>query len=413
MGKTKSRSHTRGARETQLVVRAPHPERDVDALVDLMTRSFPRGDSYWDRRRRWQDGYLCGSHYDWKATRTGWIGEHVVTHFGVWDYRMRIGGAAVRTGGIGAVCTHGEYRKRHMMAQTVLASIAAMRERGYGMTVLFGISDFYDKFGYRRAWNERVQTLRLQRLPTGKPDVTPRSIRAADMDETEALYNAYHCNLTGAAVRPTFDRTTGRKPMPGVCWRRGGKMAGYVFYDVQERSLDIREVAGDSETLLRVIAQLARREGRRDVRLEWLHGRCDFVRFLRRGYLHEEIHYARAGGAMVRTVNLPLTLQRIRGELGKRLRRSPMRDYRGELLVQDATDKALLAIDRGKVQVVEPRASKHAIRAGHEMGQLLIGTHEPQDTIEAAGMRLTGDAKLLAPVLFPYQEPNLLPRDRF
>jgi len=38
------------------------------------------------------------------------------------------------------------------MAKTVAATIEAMSQVGYDMTVLFGIPDFYHRFGYVRAW---------------------------------------------------------------------------------------------------------------------------------------------------------------------------------------------------------------------------------------------------------------------
>ena len=61
----------------------------------------------------------------------------------------------------------------------------------------------------------------------------------------------------------------------------------------------------------------------------------------------------------------------------------------------------------------KPAATRHAIRGGEEIVQLLIGTDEPGETIESAGIRLTGDAKMLAQVLFPNRRPGLRPWDRY
>jgi hypothetical protein len=116
---------------------------------------------------------------------------------------------------------------------------------------------------------------------------------------------------------------------------------------------------------------------------------------------------------MVRTVNLAAALEKMRGELGRRLRASRLAGWRGNLLLCDAREKVTLAIDRSRVRVGPPARSKHAIRGGDAVAQLLIGTEDPGEVAEMAGMRLAGDARQLAAVLFPSQHPALCQWDRY
>ena len=116
---------------------------------------------------------------------------------------------------------------------------------------------------------------------------------------------------------------------------------------------------------------------------------------------------------MIRTINLATALRKMSKELGRRLRASHLADWRGRLLVADGREKVILAMDRSRVRALPSGQTKHAIRGGDEVVQLLIGTDEPEETIRAAGIRLSGDARRLVPVLFPNQHPKIGALDRF
>jgi hypothetical protein len=162
-----------------------------------------------------------------------------------------------------------------------------------------------------------------------------------------------------------------------------------------------------------VLAALARRAGRSKVRLVNFPEGDPLIRRLKRGSVSAETYYHRSGGAMIRTINLASCLGKMAGELSTRLAGSCMDRWRGKLLIADARDKVALDVDRGRVTVGKPAATKHAVRGGEEIAQLLIGTDEPGEIIDAAGMRLTGDARGLVGVLFPNRQPALRPWDRY
>ena len=127
---------------------------------------------------------------------------------------------------------------------------------------------------------------------------------------------------------------------------------------------------------------------------------------------------------MVRIINLAQTLEKMAGELERRLRASHLANWQGRLTIAEPREQATLAIDRSKVKVIKvqgprgrpgPRAgrTRHAIRGGDEIARLLSGSDEPQEVIEGGKMRLSGDARRLAAVLFPNEHPMLSAWDRF
>ena len=182
------------------VVMAPDPKRHAAAVLDLISKTFG---GYFAFHQRSREVYVLHSHYDWASSRIGVVGEQVVSHFGVWDYQMRIGLARVRTGGIGAVSTHGDYRKHGYMDKTARDAVEAMRAAGYDMSVLFGIWNFYDRFGYTRAWSETIYKCQRGDLTKERPAHKLRRFVMSPREDVAELHNQWFATATGTAVRPT------------------------------------------------------------------------------------------------------------------------------------------------------------------------------------------------------------------
>ncbi len=397
---------------------APDPKRHQEPFYDLICKVFSSGDfGFFEGRRECRRVIGGGhSHLDWDVSRIAMIGDRLVADYSVWDYQMRIGRARLRVGGIGCVATHGDFRKRGIQADTARASIEAMRRAGYDMTILFGIPDFYRRFGYARAWSESSYEVPVTELRPGAVAPALKRFDVARDAESHRLYNRTHARLTGTAVRPTYRRSWADTPYRSWRWADvRGRMLGYVRCRPRqgEKVLSCCEVAGDTDTALAAVAKLARRDGSHRVRFASIPFDHPLAVRLRRGTCDMEIKYRRCGSAMARTLNLAGCLHKMGGELSARLKASPYAGWRGHLAIRDRREHVVLAIDRGRVRVSGPRTTAHAIRGGEEVVQLLLGTDEPLEIAAAARMRLTGDARGLVPVLFPHQHPMLSAFDRY
>ena len=396
---------------TAMTIVAPDPKADAERVIDLVAKVF--GGYY--RVRDWcRRNYVLHCHYDWNASRIGLIGDRIVTHYGVWDYEMQIGRARVRTGGIGAVATDGDFRKRGLMDQTARASVEAMRATGYDFTMLFGIDNFYHRFGYTRSWSDTTYVVRAADLPAGKPPARLRKFLSPARDDILRIYRREHAGMTGAAIRPTFTVEGFLNEMIGYAWLDArGRTAGYAMVKWQGNGPECFEAGGDVDEALRVLAALARKRGFSEVRFTTILYGHPLAARLRRLNCREETNHHRSGGAMIRTVNLPSVLGKIAGELESRLRGSVMATWQGDLRIADGREAAVLAIRRGKVRVGPATRSKHAIVGGDEIAQFLIGTAPPAEIAHGAGTRFTGDAAKLAEALFLEQHPGLCMADRY
>jgi len=399
----------------QLVVVAPDRRKHAEAAIDLLAKVFSNLYGYYSMRDWCREVYVLPAHYDWRASRIGLIGERVVTHYGVWDYQMRIGSARVRAGGIGGVATDHDYRQRGLMEETARASVEAMRAHGYDMSLLFGIDDFYHRFGYVRAWSETAFAVNVWDLPKEKPTSRTVSFKPRPQRDLADLYNSFYATTTGTAVRPTYTRKNNPwVELPIGCkWSQNGKLAGYVLLNRRGHHVTCGECCGDAEETLRVLAMLCRRWNCQEIRFEGLPYDSALARTLRWGTCRMDVHNRKNGSALIALLNLRSALSKMEGELSRRLRSSWLADWGGDLLIADAREQVKLAIAGGGVRAGEAGSARHAIRGGDEIVQLLIGTAKPGEVIEAGRMRLSGDAGKLAEVLFPEQHPVLGETDRF
>ncbi len=391
--------------DTPMVVVAPDRARQ-DEMYEFIAKVFShRG--YFTFRDYCRDRYIGHSRYDWAASRVGLIDNQMVTHWGVWDYSMRIGACTVRAAGIGVVATHGDFRNRGLMAKTAQPSIDAMKPLGYDMTLLFGIWNFYHRFGYVRAWPDVKHVIAAGLLPPQKPQRAAKKFTPAQRDDLDRLYNRYYANLTGTAVRPTYDTNRYPEKWNGVLWESGGKAEGYIVYGQDGKLLDVIEAVGEVDQCLRTVSALCRKFCCSEAAFTAMPYEHPIARRLRQGNCRVESNYTANGGPMVHMINLASTLTKIAPELSRRLKASCFADWRGALLIEDPREKALLKIDRGRVTTGLAAATPHAIRGGEHIAQLVIGTHDTGDTIEGGKIKLTGAAAALAPILFPNQHPIL------
>lgn len=396
-----------------LSVRSPDPAADAAELVELVAMTFG---NYFAVRREALDFYLLHSHYDWEASAVGRVGAQLATHWGVWDYQMRIGGAVVRCGGIGAVATHADHRRKGHMARTAPHAIARMKARGYHLSILFGIDGFYHRFGYVPAWPESRWTVLRKDLPAGGP--TPRLVRVprAPRPDVDRLHNRWNEGLTGTAVRPTYTRGCfiTRPGLESWLWTDGrGRAAGLLTVHEDGPALVCTEALGEPRAALAGLRRLAGRKNRSELRLETLPYGAAVVRAVRALNCRHEQRYARDGEAMVRVIDLAGCLRAMEGELSRRLAASPLSGWRGALLIRGPEGAATLALAGGRVRVGPPAPSRSVVRGGFRLAQLLLGTDDPLEACAQGGIRLTGDAARLVPVLFPAQHPQLQLADRY
>ncbi|KPK85705.1 MAG: hypothetical protein AMJ81_03105 [Phycisphaerae bacterium SM23_33] len=401
----------------------PPPDR-AEELYDLVAKVFSTN-GYFQFLEFCRKAYFDGSSYDWAVSRVAESDGRLVGHVGIWRYRMRVGGARLLTGGIGAVGTHADYRRRGVAAACMRAVMQAMAGAGYHYSMLFGLRNFYHRWGFAQAWPNTRLLAKVEDLPDEKLRFTLREVPLTEAlcgrGAVMRIYNREHAARTGTAKRPIYTRKGGQW-LNAECRTlsdAAGRVRGYLITHKAGDDLQVCEVGGLGPTcgvgqVLAAIRRLAARAGCRRVctsQMAYNHLLCQALRGCT---CSVEMHHTRSGGAMGAVVSLRGCLEAMAGELTERLRRSALKKFRGTLAMEGAGEKVALAISNGSIRVAAAKVrTANRILAGQEIARLLIGSEAPSVLAAQSQVSLHGAATELAEVLFPQQWPMLNQLDHY
>lgn len=228
-------------------------------------------------------------------------------------FRQRIGSAWVRMGGIAGVNTPPKHREKGYARQLLRTAVEWLTGQGYDWSGLFGIGDFYHKYGYLSALSETWVSVPVRWAERAPLHHSMRLMTAEDVPGVLDVYDAANAARTGTVER---DRSKWRGFTKGTAWGviqqaevvlQGDAIAGYVVYDRYAEGVNVAEAAAVSlpayESILARLAQLAVER-----RAERLRAYCPadhpFTRLCARYGCDVTVHYPYHRQGMWRILNL-------------------------------------------------------------------------------------------------------------
>jgi GNAT superfamily N-acetyltransferase len=375
---------------------------------------------------------------------------------------MRIGAAVVRMDGIGGVSTEEEFRNRGYSRRVMETAVEQMRRGDAALSTLFGIEDFYQKFGYETTGPEYTVVLPLAEA-TAPTRSLPRGWRfrpltPGDMPAVMRLYHANTRRATGALVRHdagddpseterladlnpdarkiglrAWNRLQGIAVEPGedacrVLVDQSGRIGAYAWFGanwwmgVRRRDLPgafhIAEgMARDAEvadTLLvacRTWAEEAGSDGDGIALAIPPEGPVAMAAAYEGGQMLGV--YTRGGNFMGRVLDLGRLLRLLQPELAARVRSARL-PFQGRLNFRTDEDEAAIVIRDDDVQV-DGRASGGLVVELPQtaLARLCLGGFDPADVLARLPNRPNAEVEAVLRVLFPRRMPHIYPMDRF
>lgn len=385
--------------------------------------------------------------------RPGWTevvlstdGNDRASACGILALHLRIGAAVLRVDGVGGVETHNAFRRRGLARQVLDAAIEHMAAGDAALTMLYGIVDFYPKFGYVTAGPDHRLVLPVPDRGSWAPPVgwQVRGFDPTDLPALQVLYAAATADASGVSVREAaypWERLLA--PAPGesehecrVVVDRAGTVCGYAWRGRGCGFVDDYGTDAPTELILSdvIAADDAAAQVLLDACLDWAReetastgqtyshvamimppeGAVAAAAMTRSAVFTQA--WIATGGSMVRVLDVERLLRALQPELTRRATAARL-PWTGMLRLVTEVGAATLLVGPDRIELLaaddqsDPDAIVDLPQAA--LARLALGSLPPAAVLAAVVPPSSDDLRRTLETLFPHRNPHLALADRF
>lgn len=347
----------------------------------------------------------------WRGELAGAVRVNVET--------LRLGEARLRMGGFGWVTTSPAHRNRGVGRALMAGTLAYLRELGCHVSMLFGIPNFYHRFGFTTTLSDYATIVRVPEIAeAGTPDCKVRPGKPGDIRAIQRIHNANDSETACSIVRTAahIGNQWERWKDVRVITDPQGAVAGYYLPRQADDELVVEEAGVTGRAICAALLSACARQAA-DACLPRIRLRVPpphpLGRYLLEFQSVHEMRTHRNGEGMMAFVSLGETLESMIPEWESRLARHAARAYRTEAtLVVDGAPYRVRA-NRGAIDIANtPGKNKFGCSAA-ELMHLVTGFRFLDDVHALQRRIITAEARELLGVIFPKRAPYVSPPDRF
>ena len=410
-------------------VRTIETDEEIKQVAEWSAKVFCGGDHLFFFQKRFERSHEPGPHYVREHTRVVEEDGRVVAHVRIVDHPMRIGSAVVRMGGISGVCTHPAYRKRGYAAALMRDSMEYMRTHGFDVSMLFGIRDFYPKFGYSVCLNRFSIKMAAKGTAGCEGKGCVRKIKPEELSQAASMYAEHNAHRTCSVVRSGEFWQHDRK---GAVWSwpyvnfdewyavcdEADRMLGYFCAKEERGRVELYEAAGGNDevfsTILQYLGVRAKASFMGEISLI-LPPDAPMAQFCFEKDAKLEAFYREDGDGMMRIIHLEGLFGKLKEELEARLRHSEFKDWEGAFTLRTDIGALDFEVARG---VLDVKPGDQGRTLSVEMPQsllikLVVGYADPLRLLSKSDVEVARE--LVGPLcaLFPRGTPFIWGNDGF
>jgi hypothetical protein len=382
------------------------------------------------------------------------IGGTPVSRTFIFPMLIRIGEAVVRMDGIGGVATDQAHRHQGHSRRVLEGAVDAMIVGDAALSTLYGIPDFYHRFGFATAGAEYTVTLPTR---SSAPSDVPagwevRPFTAGDLPAVARLYQLATARATGAVPRQldTDQPHPGQRPAVSALSRRAwhrlsqragtdecrvlidpeGSVAAYAW--IGRDTWWIRNRLEDAPSSFHIGEPVARDPVAADALvaacLAWARESASGPDLLElvippegpvanaaayEGATFVQRH-TRHGEFMARVLDVGRLFRQMLPEVRARLRRSEL-GYRGPLSLHAGEASVTLAIDGDRIDIVASPSHRglSVTLTEDALARMALGAFEPEDLAARLPDPPGRDVVKVLAAMFPKRAGHIYPADRF
>ena len=356
--------------------------------------------------------------------------EERVSVLGLREYRMRFGSAQLKLGGICGVGTKDEHRNKGYSRCVMEHSTEYMIENGFDVAMLFGIPDFYHKFGYATVLPETWMEFDTKNVGAAVSSYRIRKFNMEDAPQVLAIYAANNAERTGTLVRDPWKgfMTPGGFGMdadPYVVLNEAGEVIGYfvcggldVIRNMMEENCILCDIGFLDrtvfESVIRFFVDSVDHAGVSRIRCS-IPTDHPFAIYCRRYGCRTNTYNPKNHLGMMRIINQSSTLKRITGELEKRLQRfTQLSQWSGKILISSDLGQDCLEIDQSRIAHTNSKTNAFNFEVPQDkLIQLMMGRRSIEDLAVEPGVSVSEGIIPVLEALFPLGHPHVWWPDRF
>lgn len=359
--------------------------------------------------------------HDGQLSRVGWWREQVVGHVGVLRMQVRLGSARLAFAGIAGVCADPRARNRGIASDLMKDSLVASRQAGLSFSVLFGIHNFYHRFGFVPAWAKHTITAKVGDLP-GTPHWRARKAGKADVPKMFEHYERLYGAMDGSAVREP--RLFLRRKKDAVFILQGPHKADWAYAVFRTPMgdggglLHLLEASGNGadwpEAVLHQAARHAGKVQQEEVTfaLPAAHPVCWQMTFRN---ATAKIEYARNGAAMAAVLDFAGLARAMAPEWCRLASTAGTPVPREGLAIRLRDEYYRWWPNRadGRTEQMSAMPRKIDVEFNDALARLVMGYGEPDEILHHYGMRVKEIALPIVRAIFPARQCAFSPVDYF
>ncbi len=402
---------------SEVVIKGVETAEEQEAVNELITKVHYA--DYFSQRMR-LDAFIANyPEYLREHTRLAVVHGQVVSCLCLFTHTVRIGEARMRLGGIGYVTTAGPWRQKGYAALLMDDAIRYMKMRGYHLSMLFGIADFYHRWGFASVLPDYASIITLGEAGrASRLCVKERRMKPGDIPAVLGMHNRGDADTSCSIIRSAAhfnNRWEQWKEARILTNTNGNVIASFVGRVAGEEYL-IEELNAMDKAFYPAIlhACLIRARNEYTSRMRFsIPPSHPFTAFLRQYRTDHEMHVYRNSNGMVSPVNIEEILECMTAEWEYLLSSSSLKDMAAVVTLVIDNIPYRIRSHHGMIDILPcPGENKLSISSS-EFVQLLTGYRHIEEILVSRRRAIRAPAKSLLEIIFPKRTPYVWPLDRF
>jgi len=330
---------------------------DLKEIADKMGKVFSRG-SYFTFYKTRMDYQTLDPYFKPEHSRIIKENGEIVSHVSIIEKYVRIEKSVVKMAGIGDVYTLPDYRGKNYSRILMDDAIKYMEENDYPISMLYGIPNYYHKFGYIEVVTNYASFIPTKNTKDVMPTLKIRPYKNSDLEKINELYNEEYKRKTGSIKRVTKSWYKIANPQNTIVvvdnsdtplgyMTMNTPYGGYTYYpEVVAPNQEIKD------TLMAEAVRMASEQVNPEIEFRIAPDNSFYEYLQNFGPKNTSKKFKEGEGqGMLKIVNTVRLFEEIKGELQERINNSKIFNYSGILnLLTDAGDVSFI-FENGKLKI--------------------------------------------------------------